>query len=227
MKNYGMDIDKISFLATDVMYQDMPWFLLEEPKRSVARLISSLKQLEPYESLAEFDFIEESKPLVNKFVYESDYVKLFNMIDRETLREKSLGFYTPIMGVVCNKFLSKEQKEILIDKLIQNGEYINDRNEKGETALLMAIKRNNREMIELLLRRFNADPNIGDEIGITPLMVSVYNNNLYNVSLLYHYGADLWRQCCIYDLTAFDIADIEKCLETQALLKELEKFEYI
>lgn len=223
-----IDIDSLDIMVAKAINRGIPWFLLKEPDRSLLRLVERLAEIKPYDNLEQFKIILEGAPLVSEFLFETDYSKLLKKISKTTLREKWLGFYTPLMGIVCNESIMNKDKEAVIDKLIQYGEDIDAINEKGETALFMAVKRNNREMIELLLRRFNADPNLVDELGVSPMMVATYNNHLYNMALLYHYKASLGDQCGVFNLTVYDIAEMNKCLETIALLKDLENIsEYL
>ena len=77
--------------------------------------------------------------------------------------------------------------------MIQYGVDIDAINERGETALFMAVKRNNRPMIEMLLKK-GANPNLVDELGVSPMMVATYNNHLYNMAILYHQRAASSRE---------------------------------
>lgn len=222
-----VDIDSLDVLVAQAINRGIPWFLLKEPDRSLLRLVERLAEIKPYDNLEQFKIILEGAPLVSEFLFESDYTKLLKKISKTTLREKWLGFYTPLMGICCNESIMNQHKIEVIDKLIQYGEDVDAINEKGETALFMAVKRNNSPMIEALLKR-NASPNITDELGVSPMMVATYNNNLYNMALLYHYKASLGDQCGVFNLTVYDIAEMNKCFETIALLKDLENIsEYL
>lgn len=222
-----IDIDSLDVMVAQAINRGIPWFLLKEPDRSLLRLVERLAEIKPYDNLEQFKIILEGAPLVSEFLFESDYTKLLKKISKTTLREKWLGFYTPLMGIVCNESIMNQHKIEVIDKLIQYGEDIDAINERGETALFMAVKRNDRAMIETLLR-LNASPNIVDELGVSPMMVATYNNNLYNMALLYHYKASLGDQCGVFNLTVYDIAEMNKCFETIALLKDLENIsEYL
>lgn len=77
-------------------------------------------------------------------------------------------------------------------------------------------------MIEYLLEK-GASPNIPDDMGITPLMVATYNNQLYNMALLHYYGAFAGDVCAEYEFDAFDIADITQNSTTKELLMDLAK----
>lgn len=217
-----IDLDTLDLLIPQVINKGIPWFLLEEPNRSILRLVSRLDEIKPYDNLTQFNQILEGAPLIAEFLFERDYTQLLKKIDKTRLKERWLGDYRPLHSVVCNEHIRDIDKEIVIDKLLSYGESIDYQNSQGETPLFLAIKRNNRAMINMLLR-LGANPNIADEIGITPIMVSTYNNHLYNIAILYHYGASLGNQCGIFNLNTYDIADITKVLETKTLLKQLEE----
>ena len=200
-----IDIDSLDIMVAKAINRGIPWFLLKEPDRSLLRLVERLAEIKPYDNLEQFNIILEGAPLVSEFLFETDYTKLLKKIDKTTLREKWLGFYTPLMGIVCNESIMNKDKEAVIDKLLEYGEDINAINEKGETALFMAVKRNNRPMIEMLLKK-GANPNLVDELGVSPMMVATYNNHLYNMAILYHYKASLGDQCGVFNLSVYDIA---------------------
>ena len=222
-----IDIDSLDIMVAKAINRGIPWFLLKEPDRSLLRLVERLAEIKPYDNLEQFNIILEGAPLVSEFLFETDYTKLLKKIDKTTLRERWLGNYRPLMGIVCNESIMNQHKIEVIDKLIQYGEDINAINEKGETALFMAVKRNNRPMIEMLLKK-GANPNLVDELGVSPMMVATYNNHLYNMAILYHYKASLGDQCGVFNLTVYDIAEMNKCFETIALLKDLENIsEYL
>ena len=104
--------------------------------------------------------------------------------------------------------------------MLEMGEGIDVVNANGETALMMAVKRNNRKMIEYLLEK-GASPNIPDDMGVTPLMVATFNGQLYNMALLHYYGAFLGDVCAEYEFDAYDIADITQNSTTKELLMDL------
>ena len=66
-----------------------------------------------------------------------------------------------------------------------------------------------------------ASPNIPDDMGITPLMVATFNNQLYNIALLHYYGAFIGDVCAEYEFDAFDIADITQNSTAKELLMDL------
>ncbi len=122
------------------------------------------------------------------------------------------------MALVVNPNIPFFEKTVVVDRMLEMGEGIDVVNANGETALMMAVKRNNRKMIEYLLEK-GASPNIPDDMGVTPLMVATFNGQLYNMALLHYYGAFAGDVCAEYEFDAFDIADkqaIKKLLNLSA-----------
>lgn len=85
--------------------------------------------------------------------------------------------YTHLMALVVNPNIPFFEKTVVVDRMLEMGEGIDVVNANGETALMMAVKRNNRKMIEYLLEK-GASPNIPDDMGVTPLMVATFNGQL-------------------------------------------------
>lgn len=101
------------------------------------------------------------------------------------------------------------------------GECIDSPNANGETALMMAVKETTEN--DWVPFRKGASPNIPDILGITPLMVATFNNQLYNMALLHYYGAFAGDVCAEYEFDAFDIADITQNSTAKELLMDLVK----
>ena len=55
------------------------------------------------------------------------------------------------MMIVVNPNITNFEKTVVIDRLIEMGCDVNKPNDFGETALMMAVKRNNRKMMEYLI----------------------------------------------------------------------------
>lgn len=71
----------------------------------------------------------------------------------------------------------------------------------------MAVKRNNRKIMEYLLEN-GANPNISDDLGVTQLMIATFNFQLYNMAVLRFFNAQLGATCSSYEFDVFDIAEI-------------------
>lgn len=136
------------------------------------------------------------------------------------MKFKHIDDYTNLMALVVNPNIPFFEKTVVVDRMLEMGEGIDVVNANGETALMMAVKRNNRKMIEYLLEK-GASPNIPDDMGITPLMVATFNNQLYNIALLHYYGAFIGDVCAEYEFDAFDIADITQNSTAKELLMDL------
>jgi ankyrin repeat protein len=60
----------------------------------------------------------------------------------------------------------------------------------GSTALMVAISKNRKEMVEALIRA-GADVNARDDTGMTPLMYAAMRGSLEIVKFLHKSGADI------------------------------------
>ena len=126
------------------------------------------------------------------------------------------------MMIVVNPNITNFEKTVVIDRLIEMGCDVNRPNDFGETALMMVVKRNNRKMMEYLLEN-GANPNISDNLGVTPLMIATFNLQLYNMVVLHFFNAQLGATCSSYELDVFDIAEITKISNTMEVLKDFQR----
>lgn len=149
-------------------------------------------------------FFHLLEPFLMHFLAGTDFTKLLKIIDRTTMKYKHLDGYTPLMMIVVNPNITNFEKTVVIDRLIEMGCDVNRPNDFGETALMMAVKRNNRKMMEYLLEN-GASPNISDNLGVTPLMIATFNSQLYNMAVLHFFNAQLGATCSSYELDVFDI----------------------
>jgi len=106
----------------------------------------------------------------------------------------------------------------IVKSLIKNGidvneEDINDVDGVSEIALMAASRKGNLEMVKLLLEN-GADINILNDIGFTPLMISVSNGHTDIVKFLIEAGADI-NAYNLENMNAFDFAEP---IELQELL---------
>jgi len=76
-----------------------------------------------------------------------------------------------------------------VAELLDSGVDRENRNEAGETPLVMAVARNRFEIVEILLR-YRADREAKDVDGHTPLIVAVSKGYNYIVGTLLRYGAN-------------------------------------
>ncbi|KAF2078442.1 hypothetical protein CYY_000309 [Polysphondylium violaceum] len=112
--------------------------------------------------------------------------------------------WTPLM------FASQEGHLETINLLFESKSIdINIQNYDGETALLIACTHSQKEVVHLLLKN-NANPNIGNKEGTTPLMICSCNYKDFDIiSLLIEYGANVnlvdnqGFTCLMYCITYF------------------------
>lgn len=191
-------------------------------ERKLAEVLKHLQEIPEYDNLKQFEPLFDVESFLIHFLVSADYTDLLKIIDRSTMKFKHIDDYTHLMALVVNPNIPFFEKTVVVDRMLEMGECIDSSNANGETALMMAVKRNNRKMIEYLLEK-GASPNIPDILGITPLMVATFNNQLYNMALLHYYGAFAGDVCAEYEFDAFDIADITQNSTAKELLMDLVK----
>lgn len=198
----------------------LPYHMKAE--RKLAEVLKHLQEIPEYDNLKQFEPLFDVESFLIHFLVSADYTDLLKIIDRSTMKFKHIDDYTHLMALVVNPNIPFFEKTVVVDRMLEMGEGIDVVNANGETALMMAVKRNNRKMIEYLLEK-GASPNIPDDMGVTPLMVATFNNQLYNIALLHYYGAFIGDVCAEYEFDAFDIADITQNSTAKELLQDLAK----
>lgn len=216
--NFEELIDKIDFILNSS--KPLPHYMKEE--RELAELVKHLKEIPKYETLKQFELLFDVEPFLMHFLAGTDFTKLLKIIDRTTMKYKHLDGYSPLMMIVVNPNITNFEKTVVIDRLIEMGCDVNRPNDFGETALMMAVKRNNRKMMEYLLKN-GANPNISDNLGVTPLMIATFNSQLYNMAVLRFFNAQLGATCSSYEFDVFDIAEITKISNTMEVLKDFQR----
>ena len=216
--NFEELICKIDFILNSS--KPLPHYMREE--RELAEFVKHLKEIPKYETLKQFELLFDVEPFLMHFLAGTDFTELLKIIDRTTMKYKHLDGYTPLMMIVVNPNITNFEKTVVIDRLIEMGCDVNRPNDFGETALMMAVKRNNRKMMEYLLEN-GANPNISDNLGVTPLMIATFNSQLYNMAVLHFFNAQLGATCSSYELDIFDIAEITKISNTMEVLKDFQR----
>ena len=190
--------------------------------RELAQMLEDLQEISEYETLNQFDELFDKEPFLMQFLTGADFTKLLKIIDRTTMKYEHLDNYTPLHMIVANPCIANIDKTVVIDRMLEMGCNINQTSAKGETALFLATKRNNRKMIEYLLEK-GANPNVSNNLGITPMMVATFNSQLYNMAILKFFNAYMGATCTSYQFDVFDIAEITKISNTMEVLRDLEK----
>ena len=171
-------IEKIDLILNSS--KPLPYHMKDE--RKLAEVLNHLQEIPEYDNLKQFEALFDVEPFLIHFLVSADYTDLLKIIDRSTMKLKHLDDYTHLMALVVNPNIPFFEKTVVVDRMLEMGESIDVVNANGETALMMAVKRNNRKMIEYLLEK-GASPNIPDDMGITPMMVATFNGQLYNCLL--------------------------------------------
>lgn len=98
-----------------------------------------------------------------------------------------------------------------IEKLLFSGENINQKDEDGNTLLIFAINYANNDCVELLLK-FDIDPNIINNEGLSPLLCAVKKGNIIIIETLLQYNIEYKyiEECISYSIknNIFDIKNI-------------------
>lgn len=104
-----------------------------------------------------------------------------------------MGFFSELFGGRARTLLAAvaaDRPVSEIEKLLDAGADVNERDEGGRSALHLAVFSGSEELVSLLLAR-GADPNAQDHKGVTPLNTTRSFNGLEGISrLLLSAGAD-------------------------------------
>ena len=215
--NFEQLINKIDLILNSP--KPIPNYMKRD--RELAQMLEDLQEISEYETLNQFDELFDKEPFLMQFLIGSDFAKLLKIIDRTTMKYEHLDDYTPLHMLVVNPNIANVEKTVVIDRILEMGCNINQTSARGETALLLAVKRNNRKMIEYLLKK-GANPNISNDLGITPMMVATFNSQLYNMAILKFFNSQMGATCTSYQFDVFDIAEITKISNTMEVLRDLE-----
>ena len=216
--NFEQLINKIDLILNSP--KPIPNYMKRD--RELAQMLEDLQEISEYETFYQFEELFEKEPFLMQFLIGSDFAKLLKIIDRTTMKYEHLDNYTPLHMLVVNPNIANVEKTVVIDRMLEMGCNINQTSTRGETALFLATKRNNRKMIEYLLQK-GANPNISNDLGINPMMVATFNSQLYNMAILKFFNAHMGATCTSYQFDVFDIAEITKISNTMEVLRDLKQ----
>ncbi|MDY4841206.1 MAG: hypothetical protein SO314_02415 [Alphaproteobacteria bacterium] len=227
MKNYGkVDFSKMLLnekidLFKSVLNQEIPTFLMSSNAKYIESIINELSFKTEEQLLQQFYTLMGDDALFRMFLEEELYIRLLPQIDFLNVQKKHKNDYTLLMAVVANPKICKFDKKIVIDVLLDKGENIDAVNVFNETALVIALKKQDTYLVEYLLQK-GANPNIPTNYGIMPTHISVFNKNQYLTSVLNYYKADTVSQINNINLNCQDIARIVDSDAMILLLDEIE-----
>lgn len=227
MKNYGkVDFSKMLLnekidLFKSVLNQEIPTFLMSKNAKYIQTIINQLSFITEEELLQQFYPIMSDDALFRMFLEEENYTKLLPEIDFLNTQKKHKNGYTLLMALVANPKICKFDKKIVIDVLLDKSCEIDSVNDLGETALMIALRKQDTYLVEYLLSQ-SSNPNLPTNYGILPTHISVFNKNQYLTSLLNYYGGDTVSQINNINLNCQDIARIVDSDAMILLLDEIE-----
>jgi hypothetical protein len=132
-------------------------------------------------------------------------VKMRNVKTVELLLRRGANMYiddtvdTPVTMAVFN--MSSD----ILNILIENGVNLDFHGPRGNTALMLAVKRKDMEGVRFLLHH-RANPSICDSLGVTPLIAAMQLQSVQTVADLVAYHANLFAENSRGE-TAFDLAN--------------------
>ena len=227
MKNYGkVDFSKMLLnekieLFKSIYTETIPTFLMSTNAKYIQTIITQLSFITEEELLQQFYPIMSDDALFRMFLEEENYTKLLPEIDFLNTQKKHKNGYTLLMALVANPKICKFDKKIVIDVLLDKSCEIDSVNDLGETALMIALRKQDTYLVEYLLSQ-SSNPNLPTNYGILPTHISVFNKNQYLTSLLNYYGGDTVSQINNINLNCQDIARIVHSDAMILLLDEIE-----
>ena len=201
-QNY--DFEEVDYLIAKALNTDIPSNLLKEQDADAKLLIERLSEIPSWKYDENMAQAAEEDAMLAHFLYDEEVSTLLQLIDRTTLKIQHPDGYTPLMCLVFNQKINSFQKKLIAERYLSLGGKINECNYLGESSLWLAIKRNDTPMVKFLLEN-QANPNLTDNYGITPLHIGCYNNQLYHIALLFYYKASLSQTCNLFNLSPQDI----------------------
>jgi ankyrin repeat protein len=106
---------------------------------------------------------------IQKIVFEN-YENLFDLLISPDIYVRDKYGYTLLFYAI------KANNPRILEKLIQKGLNVNGKNKKGETPLIFAINNNSSVNIIKILLKYNANTNVVDFDGTTPVTMCIYDD---------------------------------------------------
>lgn len=122
--------------------------------------------------------------------YYANEMGLFQLVD--ILSHGETYYVDELRNTTLHQACENGKTEMVKQILQKKDVYINETNSKHETPLLLAVKKENIVITQLLLEA-GANPDICDSQGISPLLAAIGTENVHLVNELLNYNADFGR----------------------------------
>ena len=122
--------------------------------------------------------------------YYANELGLFQLVD--ILSHGETYYVDELRNTTLHQACENGKTEMVKMILQKNEVYINEVNLRHETPLFLAVKKGNIVITQLLLQA-GANPDIGEEHGVNPLMLAIFAGNVHLVNELLNYNADFGR----------------------------------
>ena len=221
---YFNDMSKkeIIELFKSVYQETIPSFLMSPNAKYIKQIINRLSILTEEQLLQQFYPIMGNDDLFRLFLEEETYIKLLTEIDCLTVQKKHKNNYTLLMALIANPKICKFDKKIVIDVLLDRGEYIDQLTDDGDTALTLAIRKNDTYLVEYLLEKGAKINSVPDNYGILATHITAFNKNLYLTSLLNYYNGSTVCPIPDINISCQELAEIVDDKAMLSLLREIE-----
>ena len=217
-----MTTNEIIDLFKSVYKKTIPSFLLSPNAKYIQQIINRLSILTKEQILQQFYPIMDNDDLFRMFLEEENYTKLLPEIDILNVQKKHKNNYTLLMALIANPKICKFDKKIVIDVLLDRGEYIDQLTDDGDTALTLAIRKNDTYLVEYLLEKGANINSAPDNYGILATHITSFNKNLYLTSLLNYYNGSTVCPIPDINISCQELAEIVEDKAMLSLLKEIE-----
>ncbi|MBE6444045.1 MAG: hypothetical protein E7020_05195 [Alphaproteobacteria bacterium] len=218
----GITKKEIIDLFKSVYKETIPSFLMSPNAKYIQKLINRLSFITEEQLLQQFYPIMGNDDLFRLFLEEENYTRLLPEIDILNIQKKHKNNYTLLMAVVANPKICKFDKKIVIDVLLDKGEDIDATNDLGESALILALRKNDTYLVEYLLEKGANINSLPDNYGILATHITVFNKWQYLTSLLNYYNGST---VCPIPIVNLDCQDLARIVDSNAMILLLDEIE--
>ena len=221
---YFNDMSKKEIIELfEIVYTEtIPSFLMSPNATYIQQIINRLSILTEEQLLQQFYPIMWNDDLFRMFLEEENYTKLLPEIDILNVQKKHKNNYTLLMALIANPKICKFDKKIVIDVLLDKGEYIDQLTDDGTTALTLSIRKNDVYLCEYLLEKGAKINSVPDNYGIIATHITAFNKNLYLTSLLNYYNGSTVCPIPDINISCQELAEIVGDTAMLSLLREIE-----